>query len=290
MTPKILPVMPLLVVCFQPLFAECSDSGFCRLPGRTGGEHAEKDVKDQAWSTRIGASLAAGDADEGLSHQTIEAAIGWQPRSGTQFSAAIPWVRNTGDRGSAQGLGDVQLGFAQRLASGDIGSFELLLGARLPTGDDAALEQAPLEYQPGLGSTDLLAGIGWNRAGFDARVGYVAALGTNGTPGIELERGDDVALGGGYTVAKDAWDLRGGLLVLHRLDDATVTDGAGGRTTLSDSAGTQANAQVTIGWTPAPAIRLEGVAAKALLAREDNADVDGLTRNWALSVSGTVSW
>lgn len=178
----------------------------------------------------------------------------------------------------------------QHVFTGDSGAFDLLLGARLPTGDDAALEQVPLGYQPGLGSTDLLAGIGWNRAGFDARVGYVAALGTNGTPGIELERGDDVALGGGYTVTRDAWDVRAGFLLLHRLAEATVTDGAGGRTTLNDSAGTQANAQVTIGWTPAPAIRLEGVAAKALRAREENAAVDGLTRSWVLAVSGTVSW
>ena len=284
MIPKILQAMPLLAACSHSLFAECSDSGFCQLPS------SEPAAQDSSWSTGIGVSLGAGDTDESLAHQTVEASISWHPRTGTQITLAIPWVRNVGDRGSAHGLGDVQMGFAQHLLSDGIGAFELLLGIRLPTGDDAALKEAPLGYQPGLGSTDLLAGIGWNRAGFDARLGYIAALGTNGTPGIELARGDDLALGGGYSVARDAWDVRGGFLLLHRLADATVTDGAGGRTTLSDSAGTQANAQVTIGWTPATAIRLQGVAAKALLAREENAGVDGLTRSWALSVSGTVSW
>lgn len=280
------------VACASPLVAECSDSGFCRLPEptRRSADAAPHVTDEPDWSASMATSTAQGAKSEDLRHMAIEATIGWRPWDSARIELSVPWVRNSGSRGTASGIGDLLVAADQRIADGGWGTLSTLVGVRLPTGDDAQLAGAPLAYQPGLGTTDFLAGVAWRHAGFDARVGYVASTGTNGTPGIELERGDDVAAGAGYSLVAGGWDLRGGLLTLVRLADSTVVAPDGGRITVEDSAGTQLNAQLGVGWTSGSGLRIGLTGAKALLSREENADVDGLTRSWSLSLAAQMAW
>jgi len=233
---------------------------------------------------------ASGDSKQGLRYQTIEAGLGWQPRPGTVLQATLPWVHSQGDLGSASGVGDLFLAVDQQLAQTRWGDWSLALGLRLPTGADDALVGAGLGYQPGLGTTDTVIGVGWMAQGFDARVGYIASFGINGTSGVELDRGNDLALGAGYTAYHGPWSGRFGLLVLDRLADSSITDGHGGRITVDQSAGLQSNAQLTIAWQPHQALRLHLDGAKALQSRETNAGIDGLTRSWSLSLGAHLLW
>jgi outer membrane autotransporter protein len=126
--------------------------------------------------------------------------------------------------------------------------------------------------------------------GFDARVGYIAALGRNDTPGIELERGDDVAVAAGYTVQVSPVDIRGGLQAIHRLKNSTATDGAGGRTEITNSAGTQVNVQLGATWQADEHWNLGLDAALGLMKRQENAGVDGLTRSRSIALQAQFSW
>lgn len=275
-----------------PLAAECSDAGFCRLPAKpvetaeVQALQVDKAVKiASAWSTGLTLGYANGDADEALRYTTAEAQIGWAALPSTQVYAALPWNSSRGDAGSTAGIGDLLLTGSHGLSA----SWSIALGLRLPTGDDAALDGAGLGYQPGLGTTDVLAALIWQRNGFDMRAGYVASLGTNGTPGVELERGDDVAAGIGYSPVYGNWEGRVGLLGLLRLEDSKAT-ASGTAVTISESAGTQVNFQLEVGYRPQPALLISVEAAVALIPREENASVDGLTRSRSLSLGATHWW
>ncbi len=287
-----MPALALILSATAPLAAECSDAGFCRLPVTADESAAEPawrggqpGPKESTWSTGLSLGYANGDADEALRYTTVEAQIGWTPRPSTQLYAAVPWNHARGDAGSTTGVGDVLLTGAQGLSE----SWSVALGLRLPTGDDAALDNAGLGYQPGLGSTDVLAALVWQRRGFDLRAGYVASLGTNGTPGVELERGDDVAAGIGYSPVYEQWQGRIGLLGLLRLEDSKTTAG-GTAITIPESAGTQVNLQLEAGYRPRPTLLISAEVAVALIAREENASVDGLTRSSSISLAATHWW
>ncbi len=284
----------LISTCSAGLWAECSDSGFCRLP-KTKSESADpstvvQELDGNAVGVGLLAGVAQGDADENLTYTGFSALVNWQPRSTTTLAAEIPWVKTSGDAGSASGLGDVLLAANQQIAHTSIGTWSASLGLRLPTGDDQALSGAGLGYQPGLGSTDVILAAGWLHRGFDARVGYIAAFGQNDTPGVELERGDDVAAAAGYTVAISPVELRGGLQVIHRLANSTATDGAGGRMEIEESAGTQVNVQLDAFWQAGKRWNLGVETAFALIKRQENADVDGLTRSRSIAIQALYSW
>ncbi len=268
------------------LLAECSDSGFCRLPVAT----AESD-RINTFAIGVRGSFSAGHVeDRRVLHEVVALDASWKPWSTSSVLLEVPVVRNHGDRGSATGLGDVLLAIDQRLATAPSGTWSVSAGLRLPTGDDQKLAGAPLEYQPGLGSTDLIFAVGWRRAGFDARVGYILALGTNGTEGIKLRRGDDVPLAVGYTIEQEHIAIRGGLQAVHRLSNSTAVDSTGRRYDVPDSAGTQVNLQASLTYALSAQTHLIVDGAVALLERQNNADIDGLTRSWSLAAFIQQSW
>lgn len=292
----------LMACCSSSLWAECSDSGFCRMPtsnSRTSGTSPANDHLPAStsrvglsagWSVGLRAGSAKGDAKEGPTYSGVSALGNWQPRASTVLSVEVPWARASGGLGSTSGLGDILVAADQRLAQTSMGSWSCSIGVRLPTGDDQALSGAGLGYQPGLGSTDVILAAGWKLQGFDARVGYIAALGRNGTPGIELERGDDVAVAAGYTVTLNPLDIRGGLQGTHRLQNSTAINGSGGRADINDSAGTQVNLQLGATWQADEHWNLGLDAAIALIERQENAAIDGLTRSRSIALQALFSW
>jgi len=287
-----------VATCTSGLWAECSDSGFCRLPttknaARSAPNVVEKlpaSTQENTIGIGLRAGMAIGDAKEGLTYSGVSALAHWQPRDSTTLAVEIPWVRSSGNLGSTSGVGDVLVAADQRIAQTSSGSWSTSIGLRLPTGNDQALSGAGLGYQPGLGSTDVILAAGWMLHGFDARVGYISALGRNDTPGIELERGDDVAAAAGYTMHFNPINIRGGLQAIHRLKNSTATDGAGGRIEINDSAGTQVNFQMGATWQTGERWNLGLNAAIALMKRQENADVDGLTRSRSIALQALFFW
>ena len=284
----------LVTACSSGLWAECSDSGFCRLPvlkSRSAASSTAADAPPESTvSTGLRAGVANGEKSESLTYAGFAALLNWSPSSATTLQVEIPWMRSSGNRGSSNGLGDVLVAANQKVAETSIGTWSASVGLRLPTGDDQALSGAGLGYQPGLGSTDVILAAGWMLRGFDARVGYIAALGRNDTPSIELERGDDVAAAAGYTLTIKPFDIRGGLQATHRLQNSTATDGAGGRTEINNSAGTQVNAQLGATWQASERWNLGLDAAIALMKRQENASIDGLTRSRSIALQAQFFW
>jgi len=272
-----------------PLLAwgECSDAGICRLASASPstGPH-----QTEPWlQVGLVASLAQGDKDSGVMYTTLTPQIAVRPYDGLQIALAVPFVSLDGDDGDASGVGDAVLTASQRIGSGAWGDWAIHVGARIGTGDDNANPGLPQAYQPGLGGTDFLIGLGWNRERFSAAVGYALAAGANDLTGTELERGDDLALSFGYRhPLSDSWEARARVVGIYRLAESTISDSGSGREAVSDSDGLQINIRAGLGFSPTAHLRVDFGAALPLLRRDS--DVDGLTRAYAIEAGATISW
>jgi uncharacterized protein YhjY with autotransporter beta-barrel domain len=134
-----------------------------------------------------------------------------------------------------------------------------------------------------------MAALGWRHAiGTFASLGYAKAAAANALEGTELERGDDVAASLGHRHQIDAWHVTGQVIGILRLDESTVTNGAGGRIAVTDSDGLQLNGRLRAGWEITPASTLELGIAKPFLSRDS--DVDGLTRAYGIDVTASLAF
>ncbi len=264
------------------LAAECADAGICRLDARATGSG------DRRWHAGVTLGYASGDGGEDLRYTTAIATIGVAPWPGGEVRLELPVVAIDGRRGDEQGVGDALAIVTQRLCDCRWGGFTARVGILLPTGDDDALPGLPQGYQPGLGATDVLLGVGWRWEMLRASVGYQIAGGANDLSGVHLERGDDLAVALGLTHAFGDWTPEMGLVAIERLDESIVDDGAGGRMAVADSDGLQVNLRARLAWRPSSTWTFALGGAKALLERES--DVDGLTRSWAVDVGASLAF
>ena len=85
-------------------------------------------------------------------------------------------------------------------------------------------------------------------------------------------------------------DIPGGLQAVHRPQNSTAINGAGGRTEINDSAGTQVNLQLEATSQADDHWNLGVDAAIALMKRQENAAIDGLTRSRSIALQAVFSW
>jgi len=267
-----------LVVVMMPLFGECADAGVCQL-SKAPSAHAER------WRADVHLDVASGG--DGIDYVTLSPRLSFTLWTSTVVSAVLPYLDLDGPDGDANGIGDSMVTLRQEWAASDTLMVSLIAGVRLPTGDDNANPGLPQGYQLGLGSIDVLGGIGGQWRSLSVTFAYQAAGDPNDLEGTHLQRGDDVALSGDVAPRLGHWQPQIGLVAVHRLDESTI-DAGSGRTPVVNSDGMQVNLRGGVTWTPRQQVDLGFSFAKALLSRESN--VDGLTRSWAIGLSAASSW
>lgn len=255
-----------------PLAAQCSDAGVCRL----GSRPESSDDSGFGVEFRLGAA-----ANKDIDYRTASLGVSWQNDIGLHLVADLSVVSIDGPVGTAEGLGDT-LVRASYAVFDRFGTWSLLAGARLPTGDDNINPGLPQAYQTGLGPADMQCGLGWELSGFNAFVGYSLSGDANDLEGTELERGDDV-------VASLSWQwqneiFRPGLqiIALQRLEESTIVASTGGRQNVEGSDGLQVNIRPFLAWRIAGSTDLIASAAKPRQGRAS--DVDGLSRDWSFDI------
>ncbi len=259
------------------LSAECSDAGICRLATADRATASPTTI-----DAGIRAGLAAGKAEEGITYRTLTPSLGWRPIESLRLSAELPLISLQGRRGDATGIGDAIVAADQRLVRGAWGSLAIQAGARLSTGDDNANPGLPQGYQPGLGGTDLLAGLAWRLDPLQLSVGYQRAAGRNDLEGVHLHRGDDLSLGVAFNQPVGDLRLGAALIAIRRLDESIVDGPGGSRIAVPDSDGTQANLRLGLGWPIAKAWQVDLAAAVPMLSRDQ--DADGLARRYGIEL------
>ena len=267
--------------------AECSDAGVCRILDAPGA--GDGGLLGLGWSAALTAGSERGAAAEDITYRTLRIGVSLALPSGTFLSAELPVVDLDGRRGSGSGLGDAMLAVRQGLPPLlPLGVGSVMLGARLPTGDDAANPDLPQGYQTGLGGTDLLFGVGYGLLGVQADLVYTHAAGANGLPGVHLERGDTLTAGIGYAHELQGWRPSARLLAIQPLERTRVDDGAGGSVEVPGSDRMQVNLRLGCAIPLGSGFELDAVYVQPLLDRDH--DADGLTRRASFSLGAGYRW
>lgn len=270
---------PLPLVWFAwPLWGQCSDAGICAL---------DRAAPDGGNRLALIGQVGRSGSPEDLTFSVVQLEGQFRVGKRTTYTALLPWVRVRGPQGSTSGIGDAILGVSFAFAEGKWGSLSAQLGARFATGDDdqGGLPQC---YQPGLGSTDPMAGLRWDGLAWEAGLGYQWARQRSGNSVGPLRRGDDLLAYGGTRgqLGGMAWGLK--TLAIQRLSRSDVRDSHGRIVPVPDSGRLQVNLEGTLSWPMSRRWSLESRAAVPFLKRPDN--TDGLKRALTVELGAAIRY
>ncbi|MBR9975262.1 MAG: hypothetical protein KFF77_06755 [Bacteroidetes bacterium] len=280
-----------LALVLLPRFAgaQCSDAGACSI-GTMGGDHAEEGTRHQIALRYVFGS--SGSPDD-LTFHTLQAEGSIEVIAGSRLAIRVPYHSIDGPLGSTSGIGDLILLWDQRLWEHDDMALRAQGGAKLATGDDNA-NGLPQAYQPGLGTSDFIAGLSFDAAPWSAAVAWQFSDGRSGNSIDRLQRGDDLVLRAGYRTVIDVFGLGLDVIAVKRLEKSSVHNpplppAEPGPESFVDLPGSDQFQVNLLGSVSAPLsdnLRLSLQAAMPLLQRDVN--VDGLKR--ALTVGLGVEW
>jgi hypothetical protein len=270
------------------VMAQCSDAGACTISRHA--ETGEKQALKQTVAVRyiFGQS---GSPDDVRFHSIVaEANLHLFPQS--RVILTLPFNNLSGPSGDVSGVGDLIAIWDQTAVEweGGLGRLGAQIGGRFGTGDANAEPTLPMAYQPGLGSTDLILGLTASYSGWSAGGAYQVAGARNDNELVQLMRGDQILLWGGYELAWEKTRLFPGITVINQLQKSSVRDttaGAIGTVSVSDSDQLQVNISLRARHELSPSLGVELFGAIPLRPRDVN--VDGLKRALTLSASISVS-
>lgn len=280
-----------LALILLPRFAgaQCSDAGACSI-GAMGADHAEEGNHHQLALRYVFGS--SGSPDD-LTFHTVQFEAGFALFSGSRLALRLPFHSSDGPLGGTSGIGDLIVAWDQRVWSNDAVALNAQAGAKLATGEDNA-DGLPQAYQPGLGTSDIIVGLGVEGSSWNAGVAWQYSDGRSGNAVDRLRRGDDLVLRAGYRTAVDDFGLGLDVIAVKRLSESSVYNpplpsaepGPMSFVDIPDSDQFQVNLLGSASAPIADDIRISLQAAMPLLQRDVN--VDGLKR--ALTVGVGVEW
>lgn len=285
----------------QSLAQGCSDAGFCTV----GAIKAGQAKADTAMQHRISLLSAIGQGDDGVLVLTNALQYEWQWKPAWLLQARLISNYATGNLGSTAGLGDAIVALSHQRALRGKWSVAYSLGLKLPLQQANASEGGrplPMQYQPSLGTLDVIAGIalqnnrfhlaaGWqqpltqrNKNGFlPVYWGNNEAAG-NYPPSNQLRRRADVLLRGSYALLNSGrlhWQA--GLLGIYHLGQDRYTDPFATQPLKSIEGSDGLTLNLTSHWQYKLGQRLAVGLTAAVPLQVRTVRPDGLTRSWVLA-------
>lgn len=259
--------------------AQCSDAGVCavRPAMPAAGPSSHGDATAPAVNVTALSRLGMSGQDDDLTYTSVEVAARAALAPSTSLSARLPWRRSSGPQGAVAGIGDLLVLVEQRLGRPGRLTAHVTVGLRLPTGDDNADPLFPQAYQPGLGTTDVLAGLGLRRDAWSFSLGYQhAGSAFTGNTLTPIKRGSDLYAQAGFTHRLGDLAARVDLQAIQRLAATELRTGDGSVVDVDGSDQLQVNAGLEVRYPIGRRTGLEGGIAMPLRSRASN--VDGLQR------------
>ncbi|MCU0335247.1 MAG: hypothetical protein MUF62_09390 [Chitinophagaceae bacterium] len=279
----------------------CSDAGFCTVGAIKAG-HA---VADTAMQHRVSLLSAIGQGDDGVLVLTNALQYEWQWKPAWLLQARLVSNYASGNLGNTAGLADAIVAISHQRALRGKWNIAYSLGLKLPLQQANASEGGrplPMQYQPSLGTLDVIAGIALQNDRFHLAAGWQQPLtqrnkngflpvywanneaAANYPPSNQLRRRADVLLRGSYALLRSGrlrWQA--GLLAIYHLGQDRYTDpfATQGLQNIDGSEGLTLNLtsqwqyQISKSWS------LGLTAAVPLQVR--TVRPDGLTRSWVLA-------
>lgn len=283
------------------LFAQgCSDAGVCSF-----GAHAPEPLSPRS---SVGLQLGSGLADEGvlINFAALQARVYLLDE--LALTARLPYQMASGNGFSVAGIGDPFIGAEYLYALGDEESTDqlaLLIGARLALGEsnatdpDAPNTALPMQYQPGLGTNDLIVRITYSNIDWSLALGFQMPDGPNEneyfhlSPAFQgyenftssrfLDRGPDLSLRFDYFWQMEDIRLSAGVLPIYRLWESEYTNPIDSNIIEIDGTkGLTFNITGGLAYELSEDIRLDANLGFPIMTREKRPD--GLTRAFQLNL------
>jgi hypothetical protein len=234
---KVVTLLMLIAVSTIASTQGCSDAGFYTI-----GNLSHKSAATPAnFKHYVRLTLPAGPGDENLFVFTpgLEYCI---QKNRWQFSGKVTSNYATGNLGNATDAGDLFLSTTYHLSSPGEWNISFILGTKLPLNQGNFKVNGisfPMQYQSGLGTVDLIAGVAVNNERWKAAAGWQQPLtGINRNnflpqywpngkaaaypPTNDFYRKGDVLLRTSYRlIHKTKWSVEGGLLGIYHLGEDT---------------------------------------------------------------------
>lgn len=273
----------------------CSDAGFCTVDAF---KNPENDSSETASNLlKVGVVVGKADYDIGIFSSFLE----YKRAFGDHWSVDVKLTHLSQvlDSLSQHRLADAFItgGYAINKA------FAVTAGVKIPFTDgnlqrnDRSL---PLDFQPSLGTVDLLAGVSWEHNRFRVTAALQQPLTQNNNRFLstdfdstsilrefqstnKFERKGDVLVRGVYQQPLGKkWSVSPGLLAIAHLGEDTFEDATGQRMNITGSAGITLNGTLFVLYTISERQKLELSAGTPFVVRA--ARPDGLTRSVVLGL------
>lgn len=299
-------IIVLLLFCSSHIDAVaqgCSDAGFCSAGSLSVNAHDDTNSAAQTW---VSAAFSYGLGDFGVQVISPRIEVRHDFNRMWHASARIGMQMSVGDLATTTGLSDVVL----TVASNVLPKLQLTLGVKLPLSDGNMMAQGgsplPMDYQPSLGTVDLIAGAVWHAGDFSLTAALQQPLTQNKNTFTPLvypttspaqqyhstngfERKSDVLLRASYVISvfEESLRLHGSLLPIYHIANDTYVDTAGVRRDIAGSRGVTLNVAILAEYILNPFNRIEVTIAAPLVVRDRRPD--GLTRSILIGVEYRVA-
>jgi hypothetical protein len=293
----------LLLLCSLAAYGQgCSDAGFCTIGTMKGGLDTAVDNVQQS---SVGLSITGGYGEHGvlIISPQLEASrsVG---RHGV-LEGKLPYNIASGNLGHHSGIGDPLVVYSHMLTSKPV-LWRLAIsgGVRIGINKADAMDRGhalPMPYQSGLGTTDIIAGVGAKfRHWLDVAIGYQQPLWQYNNNGYlpatlypsaandsvyfasnRLRRKGDVLLRAEASLQWHRWAASTGPLLIWHLGEDRITLANGCTGYLQGSDGITLNLSGTVTYSVGK-MKLQLVAGTPFVVR--NYRPDGLTRAWVTTL------
>lgn len=280
---------------FQAFAQGCSDAGFCTV------DALKNPSADSASTTpnllKIG--VVVGKADHAIS--IFSSFLEYKRSFGERWSAdiKITHLSQVLDSISQHRPADAFITGGYALNNG----FALTAGVKIPFTNGNLQRNnrsLPLDFQPSLGTFDLIAGLSWEHKRFRLTTALQQPLTQNSNTFLAsdydsssvlagfqstkgFERKGDVLLRGVYMQPLgQRWTVSPGLLAIVHLGEDTYTDASGARMSIAGSSGLTLNGTLFVQYSINQRQKLELSAGSPFVVRESRPD--GLTRSIVLGL------
>lgn len=278
----------------------CSDAGFCTLNALKSSD--ENHEQSHRQSIQFGFNYGAADNDVTVLSSFID--YGYLLNQRLDLHLRLGYVSQSSDLASSAGLSDIFLN-----ANYNLNRFVFTGGLKIPIADGNRKENGlalPMDFQPGLGTFDLILGVGYQIKQLKLTLAMQQPMSQNknsflptdypeGSPFAAFSptnkyiRKGDVLLRASYQLnLSKTWSLVPALLPIYHLGNDEYTDDAGNRMTLDGSEGLTFNGNLMINYKPAANQVFQLSVAAPFVTRDLRPD--GLTRSFVLGLEYIVKF
>ncbi len=194
-------------------FAQCSDGGVCSI-----GAYSLENEKTPI-QLSFGYSYGYSGKEDDISYNSINLGGSYSFLNNAKLSFELPFNLQSGPRGDVHGIGDLIFSINYQFEL-DKTYLTASAGMRLATASENS-ENVIQSYKSGLGSNDILLGLGYKFSNFLIGIGYQAA----GKPPdnfLSVERGDDLLFRTSYNFDINDFSINPQLLFIKRLSKSKM--------------------------------------------------------------------